>query len=300
MAARSAVLFYAFGLRLKQASVLTRVDAYSADARFVRAIVERLLSAINDLLQAKILNPHERNALEALRKACGTMLRRSLRDQSDEYLEGVYANLNQQLLLTCDSIKHLLSRQKNKSRSTWFDLGTELADGWHDERAGHGRRSRADAWRVANPQRLLELQQALGLDRQTILPAHGVELEEAEWMSELPESYSGWDRVEAGLIAVARNATEDLPTKEETTVKKPPKVYGTDQQRILEALDGRALTKEKLATEICGGDSRRITRGIKELMDDGVVANNRKLPGYYRPDAPPNVTISPKLPPKRP
>lgn len=69
------------------------------------------------------------------------------------------------------------------------------------------------------------------------------------------------------------------------------------QAAILAALDGRGLTKQKLAEIVSGGEGSTLYRnnGIKELMDEGLVANKRGV-GYYRPDKPPrhqSVTNAP-------
>jgi len=60
------------------------------------------------------------------------------------------------------------------------------------------------------------------------------------------------------------------------------------QRRILSALDGRALKKQKLADDACGGEGTRLYRkgGIKELRVQGLVGHKHGL-GYYRPDKPP-------------
>lgn len=60
------------------------------------------------------------------------------------------------------------------------------------------------------------------------------------------------------------------------------------QSNILKALNGRALTKQQLANEICAGEGTRLYRngGIKELIQKGMVKNKSRL-GYYRPDKPP-------------
>ncbi len=67
-----------------------------------------------------------------------------------------------------------------------------------------------------------------------------------------------------------------------------PFVCNDFQRQILDALDGKAMTKEELAFQICGGEGSRLykTGGIKELMAVGKVANKRGL-GYFRPDSPP-------------
>jgi hypothetical protein len=68
------------------------------------------------------------------------------------------------------------------------------------------------------------------------------------------------------------------------------------QQAILHALDGRALTADALAAEVCAGDRPRLYKGGKkatgnlhELKRLGKVAHRRGV-GYYRPDAPPPET----------
>ena len=60
------------------------------------------------------------------------------------------------------------------------------------------------------------------------------------------------------------------------------------QKAILAALDGRGMTKEKLAAEL-KIDPGQLYRpgGINELIESGRVKKKRQI-GYYRPDAPPN------------
>jgi len=68
-----------------------------------------------------------------------------------------------------------------------------------------------------------------------------------------------------------------------------PEFVGNDfQLQIMKALDGRALSKQSLADEVCGGEGSRLYRkgGIKELVESGFIANKPRL-GYYRPNAPP-------------
>jgi len=64
------------------------------------------------------------------------------------------------------------------------------------------------------------------------------------------------------------------------------------QRQILDALEGCALPKQKLADEVCGGEGTRLYRsgGINELKAAGKVKNKRRL-GYYRPDAPPTGNV---------
>lgn len=60
------------------------------------------------------------------------------------------------------------------------------------------------------------------------------------------------------------------------------------QERILDVLAGRALTADALGAEV--GDRSRLFKrgGVKELMEAGLVKNDRRLGGYYRPDDPPS------------
>jgi hypothetical protein len=55
----------------------------------------------------------------------------------------------------------------------------------------------------------------------------------------------------------------------------------------LQKLEGKALTKRPL-TLILRVDSKQLYRdGLNELMAAGLVENNRRVGGYFRPDAPP-------------
>jgi hypothetical protein len=64
------------------------------------------------------------------------------------------------------------------------------------------------------------------------------------------------------------------------------------QSEILQVTTGRALTADALEGELCvsrstlyGGRDKR--GGLKELVEIGLLKNDRKVGGYYRPDAPP-------------
>jgi hypothetical protein len=59
------------------------------------------------------------------------------------------------------------------------------------------------------------------------------------------------------------------------------------QERILEALDQKALTLDALACKLHVDRSTLHRNGIKELMKRGRIDKNRRAGGYYRPDAPP-------------
>jgi hypothetical protein len=59
------------------------------------------------------------------------------------------------------------------------------------------------------------------------------------------------------------------------------------QERILEALDKKALTLDALAEQLDIERSALHRDGIKELMAENRIANHRRVGGYYRLDAPP-------------
>ncbi len=62
------------------------------------------------------------------------------------------------------------------------------------------------------------------------------------------------------------------------------------QRAILSALSGRALSLKALAKELDGCDPSQLQRcHLKPLMDSGRLKNERKIGGYYRPDAPPSM-----------
>lgn len=59
------------------------------------------------------------------------------------------------------------------------------------------------------------------------------------------------------------------------------------QQRILEVLQHKALTLDALTAKLEIDRSNLHRDGIKELKRRGLIDNNRRAGGYYRPDAPP-------------
>src|SRR5438045_3711678 len=58
-------------------------------------------------------------------------------------------------------------------------------------------------------------------------------------------------------------------------------------RRILEALDGRALTASNLQKRLNIYRDYLYKRGLHPLMDNGLVKTNRRVGGYFRPDATP-------------
>jgi hypothetical protein len=66
-----------------------------------------------------------------------------------------------------------------------------------------------------------------------------------------------------------------------------PRGTTTTEERVLKALDGKALTADGLQRAL-GMDRKQLYRdGINPLKGRGYIANDRNYGGYYRPDAPP-------------
>ena len=59
------------------------------------------------------------------------------------------------------------------------------------------------------------------------------------------------------------------------------------QRRILESLNGKAMTLDALAGKLDCERSSLHRDGLKELKERGKIRNSRRVGGYYRPDAPP-------------
>ncbi len=90
------------------------------------------------------------------------------------------------------------------------------------------------------------------------------------------------DPFTASLLCVGR--IKPIPPK--------PFVGSPIQVAIHKALDGKAMSKQALANEVCGGEGTRLYKphGIKEMMADGIVKNKPGV-GYYRPDSPPPTLV---------
>jgi predicted transcriptional regulator len=59
------------------------------------------------------------------------------------------------------------------------------------------------------------------------------------------------------------------------------------QERILKALEEKALTLDALAEQLQVERSQLYRDGIKELKEHGRIKNHRRIGGYYRRDRPP-------------
>lgn len=77
----------------------------------------------------------------------------------------------------------------------------------------------------------------------------------------------------------------------------PPDNREPREREIWDALNGCALTKERLAGKLCCNPATLFKPGgIKGLLERGLVRNSRRVGGYYRPDSRP---ISPARSPKK-
>lgn len=68
------------------------------------------------------------------------------------------------------------------------------------------------------------------------------------------------------------------------------------QSLILQALEHRSMTQLDLMVNLNIGSKETLygkagKGGLKELLDEGVVRSDKRLGGYYRPDAPPTESV---------
>lgn len=91
-----------------------------------------------------------------------------------------------------------------------------------------------------------------------------------------------------GLIKEIAHHVHELVDGRQRSGREEPFVLTPLQEDILRALDKRAMKKQALADEVCGGEGTRLYRrgGIKELRAGGKVGHTYGA-GYFRPDAPP-------------
>jgi hypothetical protein len=73
----------------------------------------------------------------------------------------------------------------------------------------------------------------------------------------------------------------------ESVSNQPPFVPSWFQRRVLDALNGKVMTADKLQSHLhC--DRRNLYRdGLDPLKKAGLLLNDRRVGGYYRPDTPP-------------
>jgi hypothetical protein len=95
------------------------------------------------------------------------------------------------------------------------------------------------------------------------------------------------------VTSVSAPATTADSAEMATTQEPPPSAPGNDppfipselHERILAALDQKALTLDALAAKLKVERSALYRDGIKELRQRGRIANHRRVGGYYRADA---------------
>ena len=114
-----------------------------------------------------------------------------------------------------------------------------------------------------------------------------------EWISRWGfEGDQSWNlKIESSLVDRYLKEGERKPVR-----SQPEKLILSQLQReILAELEGRALTADRLQTRLdvgsrdtlYGGRDRR--GGLNQLMDYGLIENDRKVGGYFRPDSPPTL-----------
>ena len=106
---------------------------------------------------------------------------------------------------------------------------------------------------------------------------------------------------DAAAISGAGDDTDAVPVGAGEGLSEPAsvknRVLSDVQRRIMDALDGRAMTADELVAHLEIGRQTVFGRkkneaghnvgGITELMSEGGVENSRSIGGYYRPDRPP-------------
>lgn len=82
-------------------------------------------------------------------------------------------------------------------------------------------------------------------------------------------------------------AANDDPARS-SSARKAPFIPSAFQDRILRLLSGKAMTADLLQSKLSTDRKTLYKRGINELMTHGLIANNRRVGGYYRPNSPPS------------
>jgi hypothetical protein len=77
------------------------------------------------------------------------------------------------------------------------------------------------------------------------------------------------------------------PTESPEHETKLPFIPSAFQERILKALQGKALTADNLQTKLDVDRKALYRDGLSELKKHGKIMNNRRVGGYFRADAPP-------------
>jgi hypothetical protein len=95
--------------------------------------------------------------------------------------------------------------------------------------------------------------------------------------------------IDCGLVQTERSkALEELQRLANKLSSPSGMLFSRLQLKIQELLSGQAMTADNLAHEL-GCDRRTLYKpgGINELCDKGIVANDKKIGGYYLPKRPP-------------
>jgi hypothetical protein len=106
----------------------------------------------------------------------------------------------------------------------------------------------------------------------------------ADWVQLLPRVAMRGVQLEVETLRECCKRLAESPPEE--VIAPPLPWFPSDEQlKALKELDGKAMTKEALAGKL-DMDPGQLGRDVlKELMARGRIANNRRVGGYYRPDA---------------
>jgi hypothetical protein len=116
-------------------------------------------------------------------------------------------------------------------------------------------------------------------------------------LTEIAELLTGWawahwvannwggQRVRALALLEDVEALADPPPPVDTAAL--PFIPNELQERILDALNRKALKLDALVNLLKVDRKTLCTYGLNELKAQGLVCTNRRVGGYYRPDAPP-------------
>lgn len=229
MPSRISCAFYAVGIRIAQALVLS--DNTSTDRGLVLAGLDRLALACSHLLHVIQIEDPLAQRLNAMLRICVEPIE-GVADSDDYYLSPAYdmcrGRLNAFRGLLTDIARSLAGQDANAA--SWLELGFEITNGegntpW-DVPPGHAPRRDPLCWSPVRSQRVDELIEQLGVTRDILLPVR--EQEAPEWtISHRREYLWGWGRIEMGLrqlesAVIQPDAMPAISVNEEPTTQESP------------------------------------------------------------------------------
>ena len=181
------------------------------------------------------------------------------------------------------------SAGEGSAAPTWFELGLEVAAGYWDDPQdvppGRPPKDGVARWVPDHPERIERLLRQLGLSLSEVL-SRGLPVDTSIWSDDLPRFLAGWDHIELGLRRLLRLQGRKVPAD-------GPFEPSKEEQRILDALNHRELSKRQLARAAEVPERSLHDRGparpglLSRLIGQELVAKRPGSQGrYYRPDAP--------------